>query len=105
MSDQPSAIGGGSKKPLIELSAKLTVKGTAPNYEPASDIDAILILDGFSTANQRMPLRFEVTNQTAGSRTYTDEVVIRSMAGTPNNPNDDLTLTFRLKEGRWELGP
>lgn len=92
------------RKPLIELSTKYLAKGTAPTYADATEMDATVILDGFSTPSLKMPLRFEVTNAAKGSRSYTDRVVIRSEAGTPGKVGDDLVMTFELSSGRWELG-
>lgn len=110
----PSAADGGDAalRPWLYLARLPAAAGRPPYLDlgrdwlakedgtPAGPMDADVILDAFGD-----PLGWTIDNDPdAGDRrwTWTEEIELRSSAGTRNGTGDDLVLRFRRGTGRWE---
>jgi hypothetical protein len=92
------------KAPYINLTTKNLAQGTPPGpYAEATEAQATVILDAFTTSARNNALIFDVVNKFNGSLEFTDSVTMRSFAGTQASTKDDLVLRLDLDSGNWDL--
>lgn len=90
--------------PLFDASLKTCAGPSNGPWTAASFPQGDQILDGFMRADNSNILQWSIMNgQTQGSSsyTYTKALYLRSTAGTPDNPADDLILRYQSSDGSW----
>jgi prepilin-type N-terminal cleavage/methylation domain-containing protein len=91
---------------LGEMRTKYLASGPAIGpWNGALNATADQILDGFTTSDHSNHFVWAIVNGHSvggGSAfTYTDQIWLRSTAGTPADPRDDLIMRFTLDNGQW----
>jgi type II secretory pathway pseudopilin PulG len=93
------------KVPYLDLLAKFLATGPAAGpWGAATQANGDQLLDTYTAADRSNHFVWAIINQQTGGNgpfTYTDEIWIRSTAGTPNDVSDDLIMHLTTKDGQW----